>query len=79
VFSDDVKRISFKEIKGNKYLYLFVKKMILNPKSIYEYLYKFNGERMKQTMLQINKPRLTGLRPYGKLRKKKNLISWQLT
>jgi hypothetical protein len=30
IFSDDVKRITFKNIKGNKYLYLSVKNTILN-------------------------------------------------
>jgi hypothetical protein len=56
VFSDDVKRLSFKEIEGNKYLFLFVKTLILQQKSKYEYGYKFNGERMKRQkiLLPIN-------------------------
>ncbi|OCW71873.1 restriction endonuclease subunit S [Elizabethkingia anophelis] len=56
VFSDDVKRLSFRNVKGNKYLYLFVKTIILQQKSKYEYGYKFNGERMKRQkiLLPIN-------------------------
>ncbi|MGB6084894.1 restriction endonuclease subunit S [Moheibacter sp.] len=56
VFSDDVKRLSFKEIEGNKYTFLFVKALILQQKSKYEYGYKFNGERMKRQkiLLPIN-------------------------
>ena len=56
VFSDDVKRLSFKEIEGNKYTFLFVKALILKQKSKYEYGYKFNGERMKRQkiLLPIN-------------------------
>ena len=48
VFSDDVKRLSFKEVEGNVYSFLFVKVLILQQKSKYEYGYKFNGERMKR-------------------------------
>ena len=56
IFSDDVKRLSFREIKGNKYLYLFAKALILQQKSKYEYGYKFNGERMKRqkVLLPVN-------------------------
>ena len=56
VFSDDVKRLSFKEIEGNKYTFLFVKAVILQQKFKYEYGYKFNGERMKRQkiLLPIN-------------------------
>lgn len=56
LFSDDVKRISFSEIEGNKYQYLFIKTLILQQKSKYEYGYKFNGERMKRQkiILPIN-------------------------
>lgn len=56
IFSDDVKRLSFKNVQGNKYLFLFVKTVILQQKSKYEYGYKFNGTRMKRQkiLLPIN-------------------------
>ena len=56
LFSDDVKRLSFKEVEGNKYLYLFAKTLILKQKSKYQYGYKFNGKRMnrQKIMLPIN-------------------------
>lgn len=47
IFSDDVKRISFKDDEGqNKYCYLFLKQMMLQQKEKYRYAYKFNGDRM---------------------------------
>lgn len=47
VFSDDVKRVSFKDEEGqNKYCYMFLKQMILQQKDKYRYAYKFNGDRM---------------------------------
>lgn len=56
IFSDDVKRLSFKEIQGNKHLFLFVKTQILKQKVKYQYGYKFNGSRMRKQkiMLPIN-------------------------
>lgn len=48
IFSDDVKRISLKNIQGNKYLYLFLKSIILNQKSKYQYAYKLNEKRLKR-------------------------------
>lgn len=56
LFSDDVKRLSFKELEGNKYLFLFVKTQILKQRSKYQYGYKFNGTRMnrQKIMLPIN-------------------------
>ena len=61
VFSDDVKRLSFKEVEGNKYLFLFVKTQILKQKVKYQYGYKFNGKRMKSQKIMLpvtskNKP-----------------------
>ena len=53
VFSDDVKRLSFKEIEGNKHSFLFVKTLIFQQKSKYEYGYKFNGERMKRQKILL--------------------------
>ena len=46
IFSDDVKRLSFREIEGDKYLYLFAKALILQQKSKYEYGYKFKVRAM---------------------------------
>jgi len=56
IFSDDVKRLSFKEVKGNKHLFLFVKSQILKQKKKYQYGYKFNGARMnnQKILLPIN-------------------------
>lgn len=52
LFSDDVKHMHLKSHKGNKYIYLFLKNLILKQKNKYQYGYKFNGERMlKQTLL----------------------------
>ena len=48
IFTDDVKRIKFKQHEGNKYVYLFLKSAILNQKSKYQYGYKFSGERMNR-------------------------------
>ena len=64
IFSDDVKRLKWKdEIYGNKYTYFFLKQMILSQKIKYAYGYKFNGERMKRQkiMLPVTK---TGLPDY---------------
>jgi len=56
IFSDDVKRLSFKKTQGNEYLYLFVKNIILKQKSKYQYAYKFNEKRLKRQkiLLPIN-------------------------
>lgn len=57
VFSDDVKRMSFKDEQGqNKYCYLFLKQMILQQKEKYRYAYKFNGNRMarQKVILPVN-------------------------
>ena len=53
IFSDDVKRLSFKHIKGNKYHYLFVKQIILMQKSKYQYGYKFNELRMRKQIILL--------------------------
>jgi len=56
IFSDDVKRLSLKNIEGNEFMYLFFKTIILKQKIKYQYGYKFNGTRMKRQkiMLPIN-------------------------
>lgn len=54
VFSDDVKRVSFKdEQRQNKYCYMFLKQMILQQKEKYRYAYKFNGDRMARQKITI--------------------------
>jgi type I restriction-modification system DNA methylase subunit len=53
IFSDDVKRLSLKEVKGNKFLYLFIKATILKQKSKFQYAYKFNETRMLRQKLLL--------------------------
>ena len=54
VFSDDVKRVSFKDEQGqNKYCYMFLKQMILQQKEKYRYAYKFNGDRMSRQKIMM--------------------------
>jgi len=53
IFTDDVKRIKFKEHSGNKYVYLFLKSAILKQKSKYQYGYKFSGERMNRQKITL--------------------------
>lgn len=51
IFSDDVKRLSLKEVEGNEFLYLFSKTTILKQKSKFQYAYKFNEARMLRQKL----------------------------
>lgn len=54
VFSDDVKRLHFKDkIARNKYCYLFIKQCILKQKNKYAYGYKFNASRMKRQKIVL--------------------------
>lgn len=54
IFSDDVKRVSFKDEQGqNKYSYIFLKQMILQQKEKYRYAYKFNGDRMARQKVMM--------------------------
>lgn len=57
IFTDDVKRLTLKNIEGNEFLYLFIKTTVLKQKAKYRYGYKFNATRMKKQkiMLPINK------------------------
>lgn len=58
IFSDDVKRIKFKNGEyGDEFTYLFLKQMILSQKNKYQYGYKFNAKRMsrQKIMLPIDK------------------------
>lgn len=75
LFSDDVKRLSLKA-NGNKYLYLFIKNMILSQKKKYQYGYKFNGARMKKQIIKLptkyNKPDYDFMEQY--MKRKENEI-----
>lgn len=54
IFSDDVKRVSFKDEQGqNKYCYMFLKQMILQQKEKYRYAYKFSGDRMARQKIMM--------------------------
>jgi hypothetical protein len=78
IFSDDVKRLSFKNSEGNMYSFLFVKALILQQKSKYEYGYKFNGERMKRQKILLpvnskNEPDYIFMENYMKAMKNEKL------
>lgn len=53
IFSDDVKRFRLKDIAGNKYLYLFLKSVILQQKVKFRYAYKFNETRMRRQTIML--------------------------
>jgi len=53
IFSDDVKRLSLKLVKGNRHIYLFLKVAIIKQKVKYEYGYKFNEERIKKQKILL--------------------------
>lgn len=53
IFSDDVKRFKTKQVEGNKYIYLFMKTIILQQQSKYAYGYKFNEKRMQKQPLLL--------------------------
>lgn len=53
IFSDDVKRFHLKNHKDNKFVLLFMKVAILQQKSKFGYLYKFNAERMANTRIML--------------------------
>lgn len=56
IFSDSVKRFHLKHHEDNAFVLLFMKVAILQQKSKFGYLYKFNAERMANTriMLPVN-------------------------
>ena len=71
LFSDDVKRLSFKHVKGNRYLYLFIKNQILKQKEKFKYGYKFNEKRMNNQKILLpidsgNQPDYTYMENYMK-------------
>ena len=53
LFSDDVKRFHIKGHEGNKYIYLFLKTIIIQQKNKYNYGYKFNDTRMKEQIIML--------------------------
>lgn len=53
IFSDSVKRLKLKNVKGNKYIYLFLKAVIYKQKNKYQYGYKFNSGRMKKQFILL--------------------------
>ena len=55
IFSDSVKRLKLKNVKGNKYIYLFLKAVIYKQKNKYQYGYKFNSGRMKKQFILARK------------------------
>lgn len=81
IFSDDVKRVSFKDEQGqNKYCYLFLKQMILQQKEKYRYAYKFNGDRMARQKIMVpvdeeRKINYSTIENYMRAKELKNIIS----
>ena len=80
-FSDDVKRFSTKEVKDNKYIYLFLKNAILKQKCKYMYGYKFNENRMvkQKIMLPVNskgEPDYKYMEDYMKYLEQKKLLEY---
>lgn len=53
IFSDSVKRLKLRNVKGNKYIYLFLKAVIYKQKNKYQYGYKFNSGRMKKQFILL--------------------------
>lgn len=53
LFSDDVKRLHLKKHKDDKYIFLFMKNVILKQKVKFQYGYKFNGERMDRQQIML--------------------------
>ena len=53
IFSDDVKRFHLKHHEDNAFVLLFMKIAILQQKSKFGYLYKFNAERMANTRIML--------------------------
>lgn len=80
-FSDDVKRFLTKEVKGNKYIYLFLKNAILKQKCKYMYGYKFNENRMtkQRIMLPVDlkgEPDYKFMEDYMKYLEQKKLLEY---
>ncbi len=71
IFSDDVKRFHLKNYEDNVFVLLFFKVIILQQKSKFGYLYKFNAERMSKQRLLVpindkGEPDYEYMEQYGK-------------
>lgn len=53
LFSDDVKQFEIKVKNPTKYMYLFLKTVILQQKSKFAYGYKFNEQRMRRQIILL--------------------------
>ncbi len=53
LFSDSVKRFHLKKHAGNEFIYLFLKAVILQQKSKYNYGYKFSEARMRRQKILL--------------------------
>jgi len=53
LFSDDVKRFRLRNGQGNRWIYLFLKTMIVQQKPKYAYGYKFNERRMNKQLILL--------------------------
>lgn len=53
IFTDDVKRLHLKNHKDNPYILLFMKAVILQQRTKYNYGYKFNENRMLRQLLSV--------------------------
>ena len=53
IFTDDVKRLHLKDHEDNPYILLFMKTVILQQRTKYNYGYKFNENRMLRQLLSI--------------------------
>lgn len=84
IFSDDVKRFHLRDHEDNAYVLLFMKTVILQQKSKFGYLYKFNADRMANTKIMLpidddGKPDYMYMEQYAKnmmLRKYKQYLSY---
>ena len=53
IFTDDVKRLHLKNHEDNPYILLFMKSVILQQRTKYNYGYKFNRDRMLRQLLSV--------------------------
>lgn len=53
IFTDDVKRLHLKDHEDNPYILLFMKAVILQQRTKYNYGYKFNENRMLRQLLSV--------------------------
>ena len=84
IFSDDVKRFHLRHHEDNAYVLLFMKTVILQQKSKFGYLYKFNADRMANTKIMLpidddGKPDYSYMEQYAKnmmLRKYRQYLAY---